>query len=58
MPRWSVPVVKVHPRVWMEGIVLENPYYLDSEYLLADELGPPAGGDGASVAAPTASRPG
>ncbi|NMH96781.1 MEDS domain-containing protein [Pseudonocardia acidicola] len=38
-----VPVIMVHPKVWMDGIVLENPYYLDSEYLLADEIGPLTG---------------
>lgn len=32
-----VPIVNVHPKIWMNGVVLENPYYLDSDYLLAHE---------------------
>jgi hypothetical protein len=32
-----VPIINVHPRVWMDGVVLENPYYTDSEYLSPDE---------------------
>jgi hypothetical protein len=33
-----VPIVKVHPKVWVDGLVVTNPYYLDSEYLLAGEV--------------------
>lgn len=33
-----VPIVKVHPKVWVDGLVVTNRYYLDSEYLLADEV--------------------
>jgi hypothetical protein len=33
-----MPIVKVHPKVWVDGLVVTNRYYLDSEYLLADEV--------------------
>lgn len=33
-----VPIVKVHPKVWLAGLVLTNPYYLDSDYLLSTEV--------------------
>ncbi|MFJ4849835.1 MULTISPECIES: MEDS domain-containing protein [unclassified Streptomyces] len=26
-----IPMVKAHPRVWLGGMVVENPYYLDQE---------------------------
>ena len=32
-----VPIVRAHPRVWMNGVVLTNPYYLQSEHLSAAE---------------------
>ncbi|MBW0088773.1 MEDS domain-containing protein [Pseudonocardia sp. KRD-184] len=32
-----VPVVRAHPKVWMNGVVLTNPYYLQSEYFSAAE---------------------
>lgn len=28
-----VPIVRAHPKVWMNGVVLTNPYHLRSEYL-------------------------
>ena len=27
-----VPIVRAHPTVWMNGVILTNPYYLQSEY--------------------------
>lgn len=27
-----VPIVRAHPKVWMNGVVLTNPYYMRSEY--------------------------
>jgi len=32
-----VPIVRAHPRVWMNGVVLSNPYYLQTEYFSAAE---------------------
>ena len=32
-----VPIVRAHPRVWMNGVVLTNPYYLESEHFSAAE---------------------
>lgn len=32
-----VPIVRAHPKVWMNGVVPTNPYYLDSEYLAGAE---------------------
>jgi hypothetical protein len=37
-----VPIINVHPKVWMDGVVLENPYYVDTQYLDPDEIGPPS----------------
>jgi hypothetical protein len=33
-----IPIIRVHPKVWMEGVVLENPYYRDTAYLVDDEV--------------------
>jgi hypothetical protein len=39
-----VPIVRVHPKIWVDGLVLTNPYFVDSDYLLDGELDePPAG---------------
>jgi MEDS: MEthanogen/methylotroph, DcmR Sensory domain len=32
-----VPLVRAHPKVWMNGVVLTNPYYLQSEHFSAAE---------------------
>jgi MEDS: MEthanogen/methylotroph, DcmR Sensory domain len=32
-----VPIVRAHPKVWMNGVVLTNPYYLQSEHFSAAE---------------------
>lgn len=32
-----VPIVRAHPRVWMNGVVLTNPYYMRSEHFSAAE---------------------
>jgi hypothetical protein len=32
-----VPIVRAHPMVWMNGVVLTNPYYMQSEYFSAAE---------------------
>jgi hypothetical protein len=33
-----IPIIKAHPKVWMSGVVLVNPYYLESDYFLAEEV--------------------
>jgi len=33
-----VPIVRAHPKVWMNGVVLTNPYYLQSEHFSAAEV--------------------
>jgi hypothetical protein len=43
-----VPIVRVHPKIWVDGLVLTNPYFVDSAYLLEGEVDgaadrPPAG---------------
>jgi hypothetical protein len=43
-----VPIVRAHPKVWMNGVVLTNPYYLESEHFSAAEADELAG----HVAAP------
>jgi len=37
-----VPIINVHPKLWMDGVVLDNPYYVDTQYLDPDEVGPPS----------------
>lgn len=32
-----VPIVRAHPRVWMNGVVLTNWYYLPSAHFSAAE---------------------
>ncbi|MFI7093767.1 MEDS domain-containing protein [Streptomyces lydicus] len=36
-----VPLIKVHPMVWLNGMLMENPYFLDPD----EETGPPASGE-------------
>jgi hypothetical protein len=43
-----VPIVRAHPKVWMNGVVLTNPYYLQTEHFSAAE----ADGLAGHVAAP------
>lgn len=38
-----VPIVRAHPRVWMNGVVLTNPYYLQSEHFSVAEADALAG---------------
>lgn len=33
-----VPIVRAHPTVWMNGVVLTNPYYMQSEHFSPDEI--------------------
>ncbi|MFD5393170.1 MEDS domain-containing protein [Streptomyces sp. NPDC127097] len=36
-----VPLIKAHPKVWLKGMIMENPYFLDPD----EETGPPAPGE-------------
>ncbi|MCL7495031.1 MEDS domain-containing protein [Streptomyces sp. MCA2] len=36
-----VPLIKAHPKVWLNGMIMENPYVLDPD----EETGPPASGE-------------
>ncbi|WP_336048112.1 MEDS domain-containing protein [Streptomyces sp. CA2R101] len=36
-----VPLIKAHPKVWLNGMIMENPYFLDPD----GETGPPASGE-------------
>lgn len=44
-----VPIVRAHPRVWMNGVVLTNPYHLQSEHLSTAETHELAGRAAAPV---------
>ena len=37
------PVMRVHPKVLLSGILVENPYYLDPDELVPDQVGVDAG---------------